>query len=243
MLITEYYRENKELPTVEELKTVFEIPPSSDPTFPRKKKVLTFYGDLFLPALMGTGFDKTVRPYKLAVDKTTVAGKEKVIITKQREAFGLVLYENCFTKWQATVPDLSVNPKAKFPKRVQDDADTHKFHDCKWTNSRSGQGSGWKDEGFKALNEAIKLVGKTRIDDSKRKWKVYTYMKDLIREVNGTVGNEPTTPASSSKKRKRQASAGDVDKYVSCINLEDEEEEEYSVGSEGSSGENQNGEE
>ena len=94
--------EHDVIPTLDQIKALHKMPRSDDPNYPKNKSLLIWYMDHFMSALAGIdrwGEDK--RYHKMPVDLLEVAGKERVLVTAQTEAFGWMLLENCHDKWTA----------------------------------------------------------------------------------------------------------------------------------------------
>ena len=214
------------------MKNVHVLPDPEDPSFAHKKKLLLWYCNNYL--VKAAGYEHhgpSIRPYKMASQARRVNGVKKPIpvVSKESEAFGLFLFENCRSKWMHIVPEKVKNKKFEIPKYSKEDNETHKCHKTEWSDKNSGQvkGAGWTPDAFDAFNGCITYIHQLRKADKANGNKIHQYCKDLIREELGITGDKP------SSKRKRGETKNPPPKYNEIVELSDD----YSVGSESSSGE------
>lgn len=215
------------------MKNVYKLPKEGEPECEKKKKLLTWYCNECLPKAAGfEHYGPTVRPYKLAAAVINVKGvhKPQPVVSKESEAFGLFLFENCHEKWVAIIPKKIENPRWKIPNYDKDKPDTHPYNNTKWSDKNSGQvkGSGWSAEGFKAFNDYLHFVKAIRKEDKQKKWVLQKFCRQLIRDEMGVTDTKYTN------KRKRGGKAkAEAPKYCEIEDLSDD----YSVHSEMTHGE------
>lgn len=145
-------------------------------------------------------FGPSIRNYKMAVDKRSVDGKDKVCVTIPSEAFGLLVFANCRTKWVAIFKFKQESPTADIPLFDEEDSNTHVYHTTLWSDSKSGQikGGGWDSDAYLKLNFYMTKIHVFRSKDQKAEWKIHALAKDFVREKNGI------TAVAQTNKRKRK---------------------------------------
>ena len=224
----EIYEEWKgELPTIEELENVWDIPeepldpneenegflpedvrftPEYAAEYNRKVYLLTWYLDVWLPMVNGVQWwGPMIRPYKLMTDLTDVRGEQKVIVTITSEAFGLLIYENCHEKWIEIFKWHNEQPKARRkkapPQYNSKKPETHKFK-AKWSDHNVGQSTGWSSEAYTKLQQQIERIQAFRKQEAEENENnMLKYGQELIRELHG-INEDQTEPEPARKKRK-----------------------------------------
>jgi hypothetical protein len=197
------------IPTLTEIQQVYATPEeslkTSDPDkFNRWKDIALFYFDVYLPVLAGDAWSKEKRCYSLMVETMEIDGKQRPLVPTSLEAFGFLVYENCLDKWTATAEEVAKNSRFKAPTYKKDKVDTHKFHTCKWSDPRAGQGNGWKPDAFKRLAQQIDNLKEWRGKDKQCKYEDLKMIRDLLKEHHGIpLDQKAPVPKSSRRKRKR----------------------------------------
>ena len=221
--------------TVEDLKTVYELPADTDAKYDEKKRILLWYFDYYLPAAAGKeAYGPLTRYYKRSTKGCKVEGRAMAVIPQEVEAFGLLVFENCWPKWQHICPKEAEDPSFSVTQLNRNNKANEKYFETKWTDGKTGQvqGGGWSQEGYNAYNDLIKHVSKIREDDKKNRWAVHELALELMRTEHGITEANPAP----TKKRKRGKAA--LAEYNPGPKWEQPEvEDTWSVGSEGSSGE------
>ena len=224
--------------TLEDMKTVYDLPPDDDPKYDEKKRILLWYFDIYLPAATGKeAYGPTVRYYKRSTKGCKVAGEGMAVIPQEVEAFGLLLFENCLPKWKHICPKKAEDPTWSVSQLDRNDKANEKYHETKWTDGKTGQvqGGGWSQEGYDAFNSYIMHISKIREEDKKNQWAVHELALQLMRDEHGITDTKKSAP----KKRKKGGKASNqLEDFQSGPKWEQPEvEDTWSVGSEDSSGE------
>ena len=216
------------------MRNVYIIPKETDPAYEKKKQFLLWYMDVWMPAIAGeSNFGKQLRGYKMAIERTMIHGKKRILVESSCEAFGWLLLENCYTKWNLIVTKKKENPQFAIPKYKKDDPSTHPYSVCKYSDSRGGQGVGWKPAARPALEGHVELIKKIRAADKENNWKVNRLALKLIREKYNILDKEYVSTRSKKKRKKATTTPREEDFKT----MEIESDSEYSVHSDGSSGE------
>ena len=241
------YKELGRIPTIEETDTVCDLPEDKESDeYKEKVKILTWYCDVYLEAAAGKEFyGSGKRFYERATASTWLVDdfgskKRKVkVVPVQSEALGRVMYHNCHEKWLHICPMKAKHgkdwPIPKKTKENKDDPKIKKYHTTLYSNPDAGQvkGGGWSDEGYEKYDECVADIKKIRDQDRKNKHVLYKMCLDLIREKHGITSTAPAPK----KKRKKTPQVGPKKKrYVPKVVEEDFDEDDFSVGSEGSAG-------
>lgn len=245
--LTVAYKELGRIPTIEEIDTVYDLPEDKESDeYKEKVKILTWYCDVYLEAAAGKEFyGSGKRFYERATASTWLVDdfgskKRKVkVVPVQSEALGRVMYHNCHEKWLHICPMKAKHgkdwPIPKKTKENKDDPQIKKYHTTLYSNPDAGQvkGGGWSDEGYEKYDECVADIKKIRDQDRKNKHVLYKMCLDLIREKHGITSTAPAPK----KKRKKTPQVGPKKKrYVPKVVEEDFDEDDFSVGSEGSAG-------
>ena len=229
----EWYYAHKYVPTIGQMKDVYNLPDKDHETYEHKKDFLLWYVDRYLPAAAGdVVYGKKIRSYFKVTDIIEIDGKKRVYVESASEAFGWLLLENCYDKWCQICPKKRESPSWKVPKYKKKDPATHPYNKCKWSDSTAGQGAGWAPGAREALNSYKEIIRKFRNEDHANKWKVHNFCLQLIRETHGIT--EDTPMPKGSKKRKRPAQGPAASDFM---DMENDSDDVYSVHSEDSSGE------
>jgi hypothetical protein len=164
---------------------VYNLPDSSDATYALKRRFLTWYANVWLVKCAGyEHYGPTVRPFKLAVSAKSLHGVKVPIVAMESEAFGRLMYENCLVKWQHILAEKYKDDKWQIPLYDKDNAETHKYHQTKYSDKNTGQvkGAGWSPAAYDALTKHIQEVKAFRKEDKLKGYPIHKLCKDLIRE-------------------------------------------------------------
>jgi hypothetical protein len=219
------------MPTIEEFKDVYILPDETDATYDKKRRLLTWYANDWLVKCAGyEHYGPTVRPFKLAVSSKKLDGIRVPIVAMESEAFGRLMFENCRDKWIHIVPEKIKNDKWEIPSFDKKDKTTHKYHHTKYSdkNARQVKGAGWSPQAFDDLSQYITDVKAFRKEDRGNGNAIHKLCKDLIREEMKVTDDKFTLTWKRGGKAKPARP-----KYNDVAELSDE----YSLGSEDSSGE------
>ena len=113
-------------------------------------------------------------------DSMVKTGKkgEKMCITPSTEAYGLLQYENCQARWEASLHHQAAHPGATALKYVKSDSATHHLK-AKWSDDGQGKGSGWNPEAYKVYEQRIEEVVEWREEEKKTGYKRWTVAQAL----------------------------------------------------------------
>lgn len=199
----DWFREYGYVPTIEQMKNVYNLPPETADDYVVRKAFLLWYVDRWLPALAGEqSYGRPIRKWKMAVDKVEILGKKRICIESATEAFGWLLLENCHDKWVLVAPKRKDNPKWKIPRPKKNVPETQIYNCCKWSDPTAGQGAGWKPEARVVLVANQDAIKKFRAEDNKQGWKIHKFCLKLLQEHYGVSGTKPPTAGAAKKKRK-----------------------------------------
>ena len=232
-LTTEWYKKHGEIVTVDLIKEVYNLPAETSVEYKRKAEFLLWYMDCFLPAAAGSSWGPLKRPYYLPTKKFELYGKDRILVETATEAFGWLIVQNCFDKWKMNFPLQKNDPDWKVPKYSKDDESTHPFHKTKFTEPTGGQGVGWKPEARVEFTNHKKAIMHFRVQDAKKGWKVLNLCKELIRQKHHITAPLPT-PKGRKRKRAERAKASLAPE--SYLDMDDNSDQDFSVHSEGSAG-------
>ena len=184
----------------------------------KRNDFLNWFWCHYLKAAAGaTEFPPEHHLYKLPCQP--LEGNTLASVTKESEAFGILVCLNCYKKWEHIVPQKVADKDWEIPKYNKDDADTHKFHDTEWSNGRNGQlkGEGWHSDAHLRLSELIKDVLAYRSAQKKENWAGQIACLRKVQELNGIdVGAK----GPAKKKRKKNVPK---QTYVAVEELSDED--------------------
>lgn len=216
------------MPTLDDLKNVFNIPEEDGPEKEKAEEFLLWYFDHWLPHCAGCEhYGPTICPYVLATDLKVLEDgtvmEDTPNVSLQGEAFGLTMMENCHTKWIAIFKWRDANGwgiGVTLPPYNKEDPTTHPLHVCKWSDCRNGKGTGWKPEASVQHKQNCKYIDKLRRKDAKNGGEKYALGKAAIRREH------EITADTYSKKRKRKETvvAASTVEWV-------DDEDDWSVGS------------
>jgi hypothetical protein len=223
-LYTEWWEKWDDLPTNEELKRVWDIPevPSEDASeevndsYTRKKAVLVWYLDSWLPMMAGPEFwGPLTRPYKLMTDFTDVNGKEKVLVTVTSEGFGLMIFENCREKWIEIYKYKKINgQKKQAPTYNKKKPETHKYK-AKWSDSKVGQNSSWDLAGPRTMLAHMKVIQAFREEEATNDFPRMKMGQGFIKEEH-QIDDGVTGPP----KKKRKTSDDSDEETIDALEIE-----------------------
>ena len=183
---------------------MYALPKKDQPTYQRKKDILTFYADDLISASVGhSQWPLKDRKFHSMVDTREIGGKQRPRVSSKGEAMTRVIYTNCHERWVLVVPEMAQNKDWKITPYSKHDEETHRWWKTKWSDMHSGkvEGAGWKPGAFTAFNSHLREIIALRELDSKRGWKLYKYCKKLVREKHGVKEKVAT----NKRKRKGQA--------------------------------------
>ena len=187
------------------------------------KELFLWYYDEYLPAVLPKEFWKEdIRYYQLLTDTTTIAGKEKVLVTVTAEAFGLLMWENCRKKWCNFCDYKDKHgEKAPIPTGKEPGAEQHL---AKWSDGKEGQVlyGGWKEEAydrFEQIKKEIKAWRKTEEESGKPAQKLAL---KLMREAHKKTGATPADDKKSKRVRKKANIPVAVASKKAKLTVEDE---------------------
>ena len=138
-----------------------------------------------------------------------------------------MMLENCRDKWDANCEAKTADSSFKVPTYGKKKTEVHKFFKSKHSNAFSGQKAGWNTAVFKVLDDYSAEIQAFRKKDSKKEWKYFKAVKDLLREANDISEQVPIL--TKDNKKRSHAEMAEVD-----YNESEDESETYSVGSEDS---------
>ena len=187
---------------MEQIMDPYKVKPGRDVGVDEDNYFLNWFWMHWLPAAGGKQFfNADHKLYKMHVQP--IDGETKACISKESEAFGILVCQNCYKKWEAIIPEKHRNPDFEPPKYNKDDKTTHKYYSTLWTVATNGQkeGEGWGPEAYPRLSELIREVKKFRSADKKTGFQRLRACLAYVQSQNGIdVGaSEP-----SKKKRKKQ---------------------------------------
>ena len=214
---TEFYSEHKNLPTVEELINVWDVCLAEEPSepgpelnlFKRQIAVLTWYLDVYMPNIaLPIWWGPTIRPYKLMTDSLDVLGVKKVHVTATTEAFGLLQFENSREKWIEIFKWKKIHGwKKTAPQHCKARHEETKKFRAKWSEHKTGQGSGWDPVAYNTFNQRIQQIQEFRAKDKEDNYKRMKFGQELVRKVHEVeVGATEHT-----NKRRRTGTVQEVD--------------------------------
>ena len=219
------------MPMMDYFKNPYHLPEVTADDYDDRKKFVVWYWEHWLPAIAGQGnpfMKKTIRRYHLPVESQTLAGaiiegeKDKIQnVTKESEAFGYVMYQNCFTKWSHVVPKKVEDQYWKPPEYDVNKEDTHKYHNTEWSDGRNGQmkGQGWAPQAYVAMNKALAMFKQLRKEDRENNWST---MKAALDQVKDNCGI-PLDQKEHSRKRKRGTTVSTPPSYTEIAGYSDDE--------------------
>ena len=235
------------MPTEDHLKRVYEpLPEKEAPDYAGVYQMKNWYQQQWLPALEDA-FGPTVYNYKKSVDAVMILGKKVPLVSVESEAFGVLMLKNCTPKWTHIVPLKCDQGRAfQVPPKSKKHPENDKCHKTLWSDGKigQGQGGGWDSKCGPIFKELQEHFDDIRSEDHGNKWARYKEMLKIVRETNKITEAAPTPKkASRSRKKPKLAPLEEEEDFQpfkkpklknACA---DEEEEAFSVHSEGSSGE------
>ena len=91
-------------------------------------------------------------------------------ITEATEAYGLLQYENCRSRWEAIFKHQAEHPGTVPPTYNKKITKTHAFK-AKWSDDVQGSCSGWGNEAYEAFDEWLGKIHLWRGDEQKTGYK------------------------------------------------------------------------
>ena len=213
------------MPPLEFFQNPYHLPElATDSEYEARKYFIVWYLDHFLLACAGKdSYKGEIKYYRMPVQTMTIKGESKksAHVTKESEALGHVIVENCYLKWGHIVPKKAENHKWKIPDYKKTDPNTHKYHKTKWSDGRNGQvkGGGWAPQAFDALNEMIKKVKNWRSDDKQKGWHDNKRALSLLKQHYEI----PLAQEEPKKKKRKVNEETVVPQYAEVEELSDED--------------------
>ena len=178
---------------------------------------LNWYWVHWLAAVAGASlYSNDHKFYKLPSMSLQGDDSKKAAVTKESEAFGILVCENCYKKWEHLVPAKHQNPDFEPPKYEKDKAETHKWYSTEWTVSTNGQkeGEGWSPAAYTRLSTLIKMVKDRRSAEKKLKWVNHYACLTYVQSQNGIEeGAREPSKKKSKKNKSPKAVYQDVEEY------------------------------
>ena len=160
---------------------------------------LLWYYERYLPVVAGKPYwSDDIKYYKLPTDTQDIGGKQKVHVTVTSEAFGLLVWENCFAKWKKIFDLKADDEEAEVPRGNTDNA---KDYTGKWSDANCGQQKfgGWHQDAYDYFEKMITFVEDWRKKDEENDKVLQKYWLKAMRTKKGITAAEP------GGKRKRKA--------------------------------------
>ena len=214
---TEFFDEHATLLTAQDLLAIWQFC-DLDLELPEHayaKSCVLWYFDRWLPAVAGSDWwSAKQRYYHILTHKVAVGGEQKVLVTSSSEAFGILVMDNCHSKWMAEFELRKDDPKAKIPKPKKGESENDAFR-AKYTESKNGQVKfgGWSSDAFEVFEKYIDTIQKTRDADAQNENNQQKFVMDLMRKHHDIVevapnsrkrkSKESTTPAPKKKRLRR----------------------------------------
>jgi hypothetical protein len=200
------------------------------------EEVFKWYWDKLIPNVIGHGqFGPNVRYYQMmSLAKTKENGKPgKQLVTASSEAFTVLLYENCRTKWIAIYNWCQKNPNAKPGKglfRPQKDGIGIEFK-SRYTEQDIGQAEfgGWSQQGLQRYQVLKDLILTARKALGKKILQKEKPILDQLRTDNNLSCVDHETERKSKRKRAKNTIENGDDIGPAAINVSGlgEEEEDF----------------
>jgi hypothetical protein len=108
--------------------------------------------------------------------------KPLMCITEETEAYGLLQYENCRDRWEATFNHLDQFPDAPVPQYNHNDPSTNAFK-AKWSDDGQGSGSGWGTKAFAILDDWLEAIQHWRKAEKASKYKRWAAARAACKEL------------------------------------------------------------
>ena len=206
-----------------------------------------WYQQVWLPALADS-FVSTVYNYKKSVDTEMVFGEKKPLISVEDEAFGVLMLMNCTPKWKHIIPEkanIQGGTSWKVPPKSKNKPENDKYHQTLWSDGKmgQGQGGGWDSKCSTTFKELQEHFDNIRSEDQGNKWARYKEMLYVVRAYNDIKSKVPTPKRSKSRSKKPSLAPLEEEedfqpfKKPKLNNAYADEDDNFSVHSEGSSGE------
>ena len=227
------------MPTLADMKNVYDVLTETEPeeegakdAHNKRLELLVWCLDEHLPAAVGEAyFGKDKRHCMKMTSKTplTVHGEQRILVTKQSEAFGLLLFANHEKRWGLIAEKRKENgPRWKIPKYDAHNSETHPYHETVFSNPMSGQGHGWSKEARKAFNDDCTAIEARRKDHPE----IFQKALEVLREAVGITEDEPLAKGKKRKRSNTKATKKQDEEEDDFVELDDESEGDYSVHSE-----------
>ena len=201
-----YYGDQKKLPKMEYIMDPYVFTPGKTVDEDERNYFLNWYWVHYLKAAAGASeYIDDHKFYKLPVQ--AVEGSEKgAAVTKESEAFALLVCLNCYKKWQHYIPAKHADPKFDPPAFNKEDSSTHKWYTTEWTHSTNGQvkGEGWAPAAYTRLTELIKQVKAFRKSDKTNGW---VRLQAALAYVQATNNIDVGATGPAKKKKKKNTGA------------------------------------
>jgi hypothetical protein len=212
-----WWKEHKDLPTVEQVKNVWNFD-LERPT-QQQRDLLLWWVDIFLPKIAGPEwFDEDHRHYQLMSDKCTYNKFTRVAVPASTEAFAMAAFENWRTKWMLQFQFQDENPHSGIPRGRGNE----KYEDGKWSTPRMGQKAygGWTDVGIDAFVAYDQQVVDFRKEEENNGRVKQLFALDLMRRAHNKTA---PSAAEEGKKKRKPTTAQDFLHKPKKIALRDDE--------------------
>ena len=162
------------------------------------KHLMVWYYDKWLPIVAGKEWwGRDIRYYKRPIDNVDVNGVSKVAVTVTSEAFGLLVLENCWSKWRAIIAWHEKHPGVPVPtSKPQNEP-----FQAKWSLSRNGQVQfgGWHPDAFEAFDKYITEVEFMRDTDKASNYGCMDLARKYMRAARDIKEDSPGKKSRSRK--------------------------------------------
>jgi len=195
-----YVTRDGNLPTVEEMKKIYQLPSPDDPTYERKADLAVWYYTSYLPSASDgeANFGGQIPFHFLPTSRMFLNGKERIRVESASEAFGLLVFENCREKWK--IDCQVMKETGKKPVYLKKDPSTLKWKDLDkktvWTKATGGRGHGWDPKAVGVFNAYSNSIKKFREEDAKTQYQTLRRIQDLAKTKHNITGG-PTNALQS----------------------------------------------
>ncbi len=182
------------------------------------KTFLLWYYERYLPVVAGKPYwSEDIKYYQLLTDTQDINGKQKVHVTVTSEAFGLLVWENCYVKWLKIFQLKAEDEDADIPRGKEEGAQEFAG---KWSDANCGQQKfgGWHEDAYAYFEEVTTFVEDWRKQDGENGKVLQKYFLECLRTKKGITATEP----GGKKKRKAKKKHADTGTTTKKIKRRDE---------------------